>query len=115
LVNHENGCNEPEALVDGSCDNPGEGQGEMGGVIDIYAYLDNVEKGTSTLATADQDVIGTTWEGLPSMTIPAGGSAQVKLEWATDQEGYGNEIQSDSITFDVGFDLVQVVTPTPAL
>jgi len=113
LLNHENGCNEPEAIVDATCDDPGTGQGEMGGVVTVNAYLDDVLKATSTLETANEDVIGTTWSALPAMEIPAGGSATVKLDWATDQDAYGNEIQSDSITFDVGFDLVQIIEETP--
>ena len=109
VVNYENGCNEPEALVDLTCLDPGPGEGEMGGAVTIHAYLDGVEKASSTLATVNQDVIGNTWTSLSAMNIPAGGSVQIMLDWATSQDVYGNEIQSDSITFDVGFDLVQIL------
>lgn len=109
VLNYENGCNEPEALVDVTCLDPGPGEGELGNVVTIHAYLDGVEKASSTLASANQAVIGNTWSSLPSMIIPAGGSTQIMLDWATDQGDYGNEIQSDSITFDVGFDLVQII------
>ncbi|MFC1625786.1 hypothetical protein ACFL1Q_02010 [Patescibacteria group bacterium] len=109
VLNYENGCNEPEAIVDATCLDPGPGQGEMGDVVTMYAYLDGVEKASSTLATANQAVIGNTWTALPAMIIPAGGSVQIMLDWATNQDDYGNEIQSDSITFDVGFDLVQIL------
>jgi len=109
VVNYENGCNEPEAIVDATCNDPGSGEGELGGVITIHARLDGVEKASSTLATAEGDLIGTTWTGLEAMTIPAESSVEIKLDWATAQGAYGNEIQSDSITFDVGFDLVQII------
>jgi len=109
IINYENGCNEPEAIVDATCADPGLGEGEMGSVVTVHAYLDGVEKASSTLATADQDVIGDAWTALPSMVIPAGGSVQIMLDWATSQADYGNEIQSDSIAFDVGFDLVQIL------
>jgi spore coat-associated protein N len=109
VLNYENGCNEPEAIVDATCLDPGAGEGEMGGVVTIHAYLDGVEKASSTLATANQAVIGNTWTALPAMTIPAESSVQVMLDWSTGENDYGNEIQSDSITFDVGFDLVQII------
>ncbi|MBU1200828.1 M73 family metallopeptidase [Patescibacteria group bacterium] len=109
VLNYENGCNEPEALVDVTCLDPGVGEGDLGGVVTIHAYLDGVEKASSTLASANQAVIGNTWTALPAMTIPANSSVQVMLDWSTGENDYGNEIQSDSITFDVGFDLVQII------
>ena len=115
LVNNENGCNEPEALVDATCDNPGAGQGELGGAITVDVSLDGVKKMDSTLATVDQDVIDTAWKALSDVVIPAGGSVTISMNWATDQADYGNEIQSDSLTFDTIFDLVQIIEPTPAL
>ncbi|MFH1561343.1 MAG: SipW-dependent-type signal peptide-containing protein [Patescibacteria group bacterium] len=114
LVNYENDCNEPEALVDVTCDDPGAGQGDLGGVITARVYLDNVEKMSSTLATANQSVIGDAWTALPDVVVPAGGSVEVKMDWATGQADYGNEIQSDSLAFDMVFDLVQIIEPTPA-
>jgi predicted ribosomally synthesized peptide with SipW-like signal peptide len=116
VVNTENGCNEPEGEADTTCDDPGDGQGELGGVITAEVLLDGTQVASSTLETANQSVIGDTWEGLSPVTIPPGGSKTVTMEWATAQEDYGNEIQSDSLTFDTVFDLIQVKSdrPTPA-
>lgn len=114
VVNNENSCNEPEALVDATCGNPGAGQGELGGVITAEVLLDGALVATSTLATADQDIVGTTWNALAPVVIPAGGTKLVTIQWATGQDDYGNEIQSDSLTFATVFDLVQIKTePTP--
>ena len=76
----------------------------------MEVLLDDVLVATSDLQTANQAAIGTTWEGLSAVVIPAGGSATVTMQWATVQENYGNEIQSDSLTFDTVFDLVQILS-----
>lgn len=109
LVNNENGCNEPEAIVDATCTNPGPGEGELGGVITVNVYVDDVLQASSTLATADQDTIGTAWTTtITPIIIPGGQSKTVKIDWATGQDAYGNEIQSDSLTFNAVFDLEQL-------
>lgn len=113
VVNNENGCNEPEAIVDTTCDNPGAEQGELGNVVVAKVFLDNVEKASANLTSATSSQIGDTWASSDAMIIPAGGSVEVKMTWATDQDAYGNEIQSDSLSFDTIFDLVQIIEETP--
>lgn len=39
--NDDNGCNEPEALVDGSCNNPGPGEGELAGNVNFVWWADD--------------------------------------------------------------------------
>ncbi len=112
VVNYDNGCNEPEALVDTTCGTPGAGQGELGNVITAKVAWDGVEKVNSTLATANQGKIGTDWSALTPIILQGGESKTLKMEWATGQNDYGNEIQSDSLTFDSVFDLEQLVTPS---
>ena len=113
LENQENGCNEPEALADTTCDDPGPDQGELGNAIATIVTLDDAQVVSSNLATVNQDVYATDWVANAGVvTIPAGGSVVVKMNWSTDPQAYGNEIQSDSLSFDVAFNLEQV-TPTP--
>ncbi len=120
LVNDENGCNEPEALVDSSCGNPGHGEGELGNAISVTVDLDTNADGTydktgvvsSDLATANQGEYATQWDtNAGTVTIQPGESVKVKMNWSTDPTSYGNEIQSDSTTFGVQYDLTQV-TPS---
>lgn len=110
LVNNENGCNEPETKVDTTCDNPGPNEGELGDKVDVNVYLDGVKVTTTNLATANQSVIGNTWNALPAVIIPAGQSRTVKVDWSMDPAKYGNEIQSDNLSFDSDFDLVQAAS-----
>lgn len=113
LDNLENGCNEPEALVDASCDTPGSGQGDLGDAITTTVTLDGLQVISSDLATANVGAYASQWDtNAGTVVIPAGGSATVVMNWATDPSAYGNEIQSDSLTFDLAFSLVQV-DPTP--
>jgi len=114
LVNNENGCNEPEAIVDGTCDDPGADQGELGAATTTTILLDTGSGDTqvvsTNLATASQALYASQWvTNAGTVTIPAGGSVDVTMNWSTDPATYGNEIQSDGLTFQLQFDLVQVL------
>lgn len=109
LINAENGCNEPEALVDTTCANPGAGEGELGNAISTSVLLNGENVVSSNLSTANQGVYASQWDAQEQqVTIPAGQSVEVTMNWATAPEDYGNEIQSDSLSFDVAFTLEQV-------
>ena len=110
VVNSENGCNQPEGLVDTTCDNPGSAQGELGKALKFNVYLDGVLVKLTDLDAANQDVIKTTWNALPKVMIPAGGSKTIKIEYLAGETDYGNEVQSDSVSFNTRFDLVQDTT-----
>lgn len=107
ITNKENGCNNPESIVDTTCGNPGIGEGELGNLITTKIYLADQLVVTTPLSTANQATITNAWNNLAPVIIQPGQSTQVKLEWSMQADGYGNEIQSDSLGFDVGFDLVQ--------
>jgi len=111
----ENGCNEPEALVDTSCDNPGEGQGELGSEITFEVI---VGKGSdaktlvvSDLAQNNVDQFEIQWnQANPQIKIGASENIFLTLKWYSDAGGLGNEVQSDSVTFDIIYELQQIVT-----
>ena len=106
--NAENGCNTPEMVVDTTCDNPGEGQGELGKQIRTKVYLNDLMVAESDLDEANKNRITNIWSSMTPVVLTAGETARVKLEWSMANESYGNEIQSDSLGFDVDFSLVQV-------
>lgn len=107
LSNTENGCNEPESTVDTTCGNPGENEGELGNAISTNVLFGNESILTSNFATENQGAYAAAWEN-QEVVIPAGQSVEVTMNWSTSPENYGNEIQSDSLTFDVAFTLEQV-------
>lgn len=112
VTNLDNGCNEPETLAEPACAD--DNDGEMGGVITAKVALDGVDQVESTLATANQTTIGLAWNALPPIILSAGEERDITIYWATGEEGYGNEIQSDSVEFDVDFRLIQLISgPTP--
>jgi len=135
LKNYENACNEPEAKADTTCNDPNDPndpnilKGELGNAIHTTVDIDTNNDGTydqtavvsSDLASADQSQYATQWNAHAgnsgTLTIQPGQSVKVKMNWSTDPASYGNEIQSDSLTFGVQYDLTQVtpvnVTPTP--
>ena len=107
VKNMENGCNPPEALVDQTCDNPGEGQGELGKLIKVKVFLDNSLVAESSLDELNKDAISKIWSEMTPVIMASGKTVAVKMEWGLAPDEYGNEIQSDSLAFDADFDLVQ--------
>ncbi len=111
--NQENGCNDQEKAAEAGCEVDSEG--ELGAVINLKVDLDSVEKVNSTLATANQSKVGLDWNGLTPVIVGAGETKTITAHWAADENTYGNEIQSDSIRFDMNFRLIQLINgPTPA-
>lgn len=107
VVNKENGCNDQEKLAEPNCESNNEG--EMGAVIRPKILLDGVERVQSTLATSDQSKIGEDWNALAPVIIDPGQEKTVTITWNTTENEYGNEIQSDSVEFDVDFRLIQLI------
>jgi len=109
IFNNENGCNEPESKVDITCDDPGTGQGELGNTIYLTISLNGQEVVTSPLNSLSTNNIKLAWENLQNTVINGGEEKTITLDWNTDHQNYGNEVQSDSLTFDVWFDLKQFI------
>jgi hypothetical protein len=112
LTNKENGCNDQEKAAEPNCDQDDEG--ELGSAINLKISLNGQEKVSSTLTTANQSKIGDDWNALPPIILGPGEQKTITAHWATDVNSYGNEIQSDSVAFDINFRLNQVInSPTP--
>jgi predicted ribosomally synthesized peptide with SipW-like signal peptide len=108
VVNAENGCNEPEKIVDTTCEAAND-PGEVGQTLKFSVKLDDEEVITGkTLSDADAATYGSVWNSLPNVVIAPGQSKQVGIEWVASESDYGNEIQSDSVAFDAAFNLVQM-------
>jgi len=115
VVNKENDCNDQEIAAEPGC---GTGdtatEGELGGVVTLNVGLDGVDKVSSTLITTNQSKVGNDWNALAPIILQAGESKTVTAHWKTLESAYGNEIQSDSLEFDLNFRLIQAVNgPTP--
>ena len=115
LTNKENGCaNDQEKAADPTCGDANK-EGNLGGVINLNVALDGIDKVSSTLATANQAKIGNDWNGLSPIVLQPNESRTITAHWATPETGYGNEIQGDSLEYDMNFRLVQLINgPTPA-
>ena len=113
VSNKENGCNDQEKAAEPGCE--ADNEGELGGVITLNVGLDGVDKVSSTLATANQSKIGDDWNALAPIVLAPGESRTITTHWATPETAYGNEIQSDSVEFDMNFRLIQLINgPTPS-
>ncbi len=117
ISNDENGCNEPELEVETSC--AGDSIGELGGSTGVVVKIDSDADGnyeeeqaviTSTLATSNQSSYAQQWTAnAGTVSVAPGESKKVKLFWTIDSNSYGNEVQSDSTSFQVQFNLTQTV------
>ena len=109
LINRENGCNDAESQVDTTCDNPGPNQGELGKYIKAVFYFNDQKKVESLLTSTATSQISALWASPDSSVIlNPGETATLRLDWQL-LPSYGNDIQSDSLTFDVGFSLQQIL------
>jgi len=106
LSNLENGCNDQEKLADPTCEDLNK-EGNLGSAINLKISLDGQEVAGSTLSGQNGAVIGTAWDGLTPVILQPGEERQVAAYWETDGSSYGNEIQGDSVNFDLNFRLVQ--------
>ena len=118
VANKENGCNDQEKAAEAACAD--DDLGELGGVVTLNVALDGVDKVSSTLATVNQTKIGTDWNALTPITLQPAGTAgdtiTITAHWAAPADSYGNEIQSDSVQYNMNFRLIQLnaAGPTPA-
>lgn len=116
LANQENGCNDQEKFTEPGCD--ANTEGELGGVITMNVALDGQDVPTvkSTLASNQVLTIGDLWNDTVTPVIMQPNETRtITLSWATGEDEYGNEIQSDSLSFDSVFQMIQLIDgPTPA-
>jgi len=114
VQNLENGCNEPESLVDSTCDNPGDGEGELGSELIFQVIVGQGNQArtlvTSDLSPAHVDQFEQQWnQANPPIKVKAGQTLDVTLKWHNKENSLGNEVQSDSLQFDVIYELEQIV------
>ncbi|MBP9819250.1 hypothetical protein KBC79_00775 [Candidatus Woesebacteria bacterium] len=113
LVSQENGCNEPEALIDSTCDDPGVGLGELGSATHITLAMDDGQS-VETLVVSDLGPTGLAsfqqqWlEQVGKIVLPPGKSVDFILSWDIRGDEQSNQLQSDSLAFDVTFILNQM-------
>lgn len=112
VVNDENSCNDPETEAEANCG--ADNLGEFGAVVNANVSLDGTDVVSTTLATAQEGKVGTDWNALVPIIMQPGEERTVGINWATDENAYGNEVQSDSVGFDIEFRLIQQISgPTP--
>jgi hypothetical protein len=108
ITNYENGCNDPEKEVDTTCENPGPNKGELGKYIKVIYYFNGEKKVESYMTETASIEINNQWNAIdPLIVLNPGEEAELKMDWVAD-DNYGNEIQSDSLDFDMSFSLKQI-------
>lgn len=109
ILNNENSCNTPESEVDQTCGEPGINEGELGNIINLNLYINNVSKIIVPLNENGVTALANYWSNnLNTFVLDPNQEVELKMEWF-EANTYGNEIQSDSLTFDLNFNLQQVI------
>ncbi len=99
--NLENGCNEPEGLVDATCGTPGDGEGELAGVLMTEIYFNGgfATRGNLSALDAKEEFPLPPWQSDWYKN-------EVRLNFSIDSS-VGNIIQGDACTVDITFALEQ--------
>lgn len=109
VTNKENGCNEQEKIVETNCES--DQIGDLGKAIRLSIKINGVEKVNSDLSDTGSQKIATDWENLPQIVLQPGEEISLEADWSASENDYGNEVQSDSVGFDMDFRLVQQSAP----
>lgn len=99
ISNLDNGCNEPEIEAEPNCQI--DNFGELGKVIVVKALIDGQEIATTTLEN-NRDFVND-----KVILLKPNEEIKMILNWEENPNGYGNEVQSDTVSFDMVFRLDQ--------
>ncbi|MDA1316770.1 MAG: TasA family protein [bacterium] len=105
VKNKENGCNDQEINAEPRCD--ADTVGELGSVVNMTVLLNDTFIMNSTLGADEEYDLGEKWEALDPVIMEPNETLNLTMKWDVDPETYGNEIQSDSLSFDIKFQLTQ--------
>lgn len=104
LKNLENGCNTPEITTEPNCET--DNIGELGNVIILDIITNNQTIASSSLANDQATNLENQLRQKP-LTLEPGQEIEITTSWHERPEGYSNEIQSDTVNFDLSFRLEQ--------
>ena len=114
LANNENGCNEPESIVDGNCGTPGPGEGELQNNLYFTIWrdtnCDNIFQTGEQILVDHQLATNQVWSLFDSTTgagpLIASNTYCLGFKWDV-PANVGNIIQSDSMKEDISFVAIQ--------
>lgn len=95
INNIENGCNQPEIEAEPSCQ--ADNTGELGRAIKVTAIFNGTKIAESNLDN------GNDFSYTNAPILESGDQADFTVSWEENSTGYGNEVQSDSVSFDMVF------------
>lgn len=111
----ENGCNEPERIVDATCAQPGRNQDELVDKIiirtELYRNDTVVELGSFALNTESRATFNAIWRDFFNrlnrhlIQLYPGENLQFTIYWSIDPSDVTNAIQSDTAEFKLRFTL----------
>ena len=84
LTDNDNGCNEPEGLVDVTCNNPGAGEGELSANLNVNLFVD--VNGDGIFDPGDTTIYSGMLSGIAAnydynLALNAGATKYISLAW----------------------------------
>ncbi len=107
VQNKDNGCNDQEKEFEAACE--ADDIGEMGNVLSLDVDLDGTQVASTALADANEDDLGTAWDSLTPIVLQPNDERTIRVHWNATGDDYDNSIQSDSVSFDMNFRLIQQI------
>lgn len=112
-ADQENGCTEPEEEVDSSCDDPGQGDGELDEEIEITLWYDDgdgvrqnsevvIAQGTASQVFGSPVALDADLSDSNMTAFQPSQTRYIGVEWNLPKQT-GNSVQSDSFGFDAVF------------
>lgn len=105
VQNKDNGCNDQEKEFEANCE--ADDVGEMGNVLSLDVDLDGTQVASTALADANEGDLGTAWDSLTPIVLQPNDERTIRVHWNATGNDYDNSIQSDSVSFDMNFRLIQ--------
>lgn len=99
IINKDNGCNDQEKMIEISCDI--DDKGELGNKIVLKISINGKDMAEVKLTSKEVKDFEIDWNKLPSLIFEKGEKVVLTLRWFLSENEYSDEIQSDSVQFDL--------------
>jgi len=104
VTNYENGCPGNEGSADGTCGDPGEGQGELQTYLETEGFFQNGPSLWGPTTVSNEPTQGTVYD--VDYQLGPGASDDFTVDW-TFQSTAGDDAQTDSVLIELTFRLDQ--------
>lgn len=104
--NEENGCNESETEAEPTCG--ADKIGELGKNMKFSVDFGKDVVAETNLDNSSADAFGKIWSMVPAVIVKGGTTLNLHVKIGLNGKQFGNEVQSDKLSFDIEYRLDQI-------